>query len=78
MNQPETGRNPGLIIDSPVLLPFLGLFPLAAQGSHWWELEPVRNWEVESEERRSELGVGWAGVMASYRQNCYLPGLEDV
>lgn len=59
VRQPDTGRNPGLITDSPVLLLFLGLLLLAAQGSHWWELEPVRNWEVRGKKGAQNWGVGW-------------------
>lgn len=61
MTQPETGRNPGLQIDSPVLLPFLGLFQSAAQGSHWWELEPVRTWEVRVRKGTQNWGFGVEG-----------------
>lgn len=72
MTLPETGRNPGLIIDSPGLLPCLGLSQLAAQDSHWWEFEPVRNWEV-----RVRTGDGLEQWPAPGRA-VYLHGLEDV
>lgn len=65
------------------LFPFLASFPLAAQGSHEWELEPVRNWEMRVRKGAQNSGLGWsngqlqAELLPSWSGRCLGWGIRD-